>query len=150
MSEDDQNSSGSADLQQMAKQYVDLWEQQIKALAGDDALAQTMAQTMELMNAGAANVAAMMQKAATQGNGTENRTGADDGSDNSADKNAGNAATERKAGAHAKAAGAAPGRTEPDVRELTLRIAELERRLARLEGLTEPSGKIAAKKSGKS
>ena len=70
MSEDDQNSSGSADLQQMAKQYVDLWEQQIKALAGDDALAQTMAQTMELMNAGAANVAAMMQKAATQGNGT--------------------------------------------------------------------------------
>ena len=47
-------------------------------------------------------------------------------------------------------AGATSGSSESDVRELTRRIAELEKRFARLEGLTEPSGKVAPKKPRKS
>ncbi|WNK00700.1 hypothetical protein L2D14_04575 [Thalassospiraceae bacterium LMO-JJ14] len=124
------------DLQRLAREYADLWEQQIKAFTTDETLARTMAQTMELMNAGAANVAAMMQKAAqTPEAGTDDK-GHDQG--DGAD------------GSGTTSAGASSGRAEPDVRELALRIAELEKRLARLEGLTEPAGKIATGKTAKS
>ena len=137
---------GSADLEKLAKDYVDLWEQQIKAFTSDEALAHTMAQTMELMNTGAANVAAMMQKAAEPQNGTvkagaDDAAGRDAGNDADDDEDAG----ERKPGA--AAVGVASGGAEPDVHELALRVAELERRLARLEGLAEPAGKIASGKT---
>ena len=65
-------------FKRLAKEYVDLWEGQFKALAGDEALAKTMAQTMELMNAGAANVASMMQRTASSSSGGVNIKGADD------------------------------------------------------------------------
>lgn len=112
------------DLQRLAREYADLWEQQIKAFTTDETLARTMAQTMELMNAGAANVAAMMQKAAQTPEAGADDKGhdQDDGAD----------------GCGTTSAGASSGRAEPDVRELARRIAELEKRLSRLEGLTEP------------
>ncbi len=144
---------GSADLEKLAKEYVDLWEQQIKAFTTDEALARTMAQTMELMNTGAANVAAMMQKAAEQQDGTGQDGTGKAGADDAAGRDAGNDADddedagERKPGA--AAAGTASGGAEPDVHELALRVAELERRLARLEGLAEPAGKIASGKTPK-
>lgn len=73
---DDKADAAEADLQRLARDYVDLWESQIKALSSDEQLARTMAQTMELMNAGAANVAAMMQQAAAT-----TQTGAGDAAD---------------------------------------------------------------------
>lgn len=129
------------DVQRLAKEYVDLWEQQIKALAGDETLATTMAQTMELMNAGAANVAAMMQAAGTEG--AHHGTGTDAGGDT------GNGQGKRGHGSGAAAAGAASGGTKPDVGGLTVRIAELEKRLDRLESLVEPAGKVPSGKPAK-
>jgi hypothetical protein len=150
---DDTKPDGGADaggeaLQRLAREYVDLWEKQIKAFSTDETLARTMAQTMELMNAGAANVAAMMQKAAATP-----ETGTDDAADPESGHNTGNGTGPDQGhdgtGGGAAAAGAASGGAEPDVRELVQRVAELERRLARLEGLSEPAGKIAPRKTSK-
>ncbi|MDP4796088.1 MAG: hypothetical protein NWR87_04165 [Rhodospirillales bacterium] len=157
MNDDEKTDPGPEQLQHLAKQYVDLWEQQIKALSSDETLARTMAQTMELMNAGAASVAAMLKKAATEGNAAhaaegnaaQNGMGGGDGSSNSTGNDAGNATGKREDGRRAASAGAASGDTEPDVRKLTDRIAELERRLAQLEGAAQPTGKSAPRKPRK-
>ncbi|MBO6519385.1 MAG: hypothetical protein JJ900_00730 [Rhodospirillales bacterium] len=135
MSDTEKSGGGDADLQRLAKEYVDLWEQQIKAFSNDEALARTVAQTMELMTAGTANVAAMMQKAAGENAGADSERRESDNR------------SEYGAGAGAETAGTAPGDPEPDVHELALRVAELERRLARLEGLSGPAGKVAPRKT---
>ena len=149
MSDEKNPRDGEADLERLAKEYVDLWESQIKAFTSDENLARTMAQTMELMNAGAANVAAMMQHAAADAAGA--KTGAGDGSErDGADADHGeNDRSDDGNPDGAPAAGAAPGDPEPDVHELANRIAELERRLARLEGLSGPAGKVAPGKTKK-
>ena len=41
------------DLQNLAKQYLDLWQDQLGGVSKDPQTAEIMAQTMELMNAGA-------------------------------------------------------------------------------------------------
>ena len=143
MTDDPKIDTSQDDIQRLAKEYVDLWEGQFKALAGDEALAKTMAQTMELMNAGAANVASMMQRTASSSSGGVNIKGADD-----VESDAKQSVQKTQSGT--ATAGATSGSSESDVRELTRRIAELEKRLARLEGLTEPSGKVAPKKPRKS
>ena len=143
MTEDPKGGSSQDDIQRLVKEYVDLWEGQFKALAGDEALAKAMAQTMELMNAGAANVASMMQRTASSSSGGVNIKGADDVESDAKQ-------SDQKTQSGTATAGATPGSSESDVRELTRRIAELEKRLARLEGLTELSGKVAPKKPRKS
>lgn len=145
MTDDPKNDTSEDDIQRLAKEYVDLWESQIKALAGDETLAKTMAQTMELMNAGAANVAAMMQRAASSSADDMDIKGAGDvGGKSGTEQN------DQRANPNATATGAASGSPKSDISELTHRVAELEKRLARLEGLTEPAGKIAPKKPRKS
>lgn len=123
---DDEKKIDADDMQKLAREYVDLWEQQIKALAGDADLANTMAQTTELMNMGAANMAAMMQAAGTKATETSDSHGPENG---------------------APTPDAASGHSEHDAGKLTARVAELERRLDRLENLIEPSGKIAPRKT---
>lgn len=143
MSDDPKKDTPENDIQHLAKEYVDLWESQFKALAGDETLAKTMAQTMELMNAGAANVAAMMQRAASSSAEGMDIKGADDVEPDAKQ-------SDQKTNSGTATAGAASRSSESDVHELTRRVAELEERLARLEGLTEPAGKIAPKKPRKS
>ena len=140
MSDTSDKSTDQDEASRLAKEYVDLWESQFKALAGDEALAKTMAQTMELMNAGAANMATMMQRAADD----MNTKGAGD-VDSRSDAERVDPAKQPDT----KTAGTSSGSAEPDIRELTVRIAELEKRLARLEGLTEPTGKAAPGKPRK-
>ena len=53
------------DLDALAKQYLDLWQQQLGGISKDQQTAEIMAQTMELMNAGASAFATM----ATQNQG---------------------------------------------------------------------------------
>ena len=123
---DDDKKIDAQDMQKLAREYVDLWEQQIKALAGDADLAKTMAQTTELMNMGAANMAAMMQAAGTKATETSETHGPEHG---------------------APPAHAASGNSEHDAGKLAARIAKLEKRLDRLESLVEPSGKIPPRKT---
>ena len=123
---DNEKKIDADDIQKLAREYVDLGEQQIKALAGDADLAKTMAQTTELMNMGAANMAAMMQAAGTKATETSKTHGPEDG---------------------APPPDAASGNSEHDAGKLAARVAELERRLNRLESLVEPSGKIPQRKT---
>ena len=123
---DDEKKIDAEDIQKLAREYVDLWEQQIKALAGDADLAKTMAQTTELMNMGAANMAAMMQAAGTKATETSETHGPEHG---------------------APPTDSASGNSEHDADKLAARVAKLEKRLDRLESFIEPTGKIPSHKT---
>ena len=71
MAGSDENDGSAADIQRLAREYVDLWEQQVKTLAGDEGFATAMSKTFELMNAGAANMAAMAAGNMTSKQGSE-------------------------------------------------------------------------------
>ena len=111
------------DLDALAKQYLDLWQQQLGSVAKDQQTADIMAQTIELMNTGAAAFATMATK--TQGNADAN-----DPSPTSA-------------------GGAAPGAADPDLAELAGRLERLEKRLDTLESGTKKSRRKPAAKPKK-
>jgi hypothetical protein len=112
------------DLEALAKRYLDLWQEHLSGLAADPKLAEVMARTVELMNAGAAAVATMAagQAAAFARDG----------------KPPEDAAEGRGAGG-AGPATAPPASRAADslVAQLARRVAELEQRLARLEAGTQ-------------
>lgn len=117
---DDSEQDGAADpgdaIRKMAADYVDMWEQQMRALAKDEGLAETMAQTVQLMNAGAVNMASMMQSFADAGGRAQGAT--DDAADSKSD---------------AEASAPAPGDADDDLRAIARRLADIEARLDRLE-----------------
>lgn len=101
------------DLAGLAREYVDLWQKQLSEAASDEAMAGMMAQTVQLMNAGAASMAAMASSAAPNNPEPEER---------SDDHNTGASAT------------SAPSGTDNDViDDLNRRIGQLEERIAALE-----------------
>ena len=105
------------DVDGLAKRYVDFWEQHMATLNADPEVAKTIAQTMNLMSAGAAQMTTIMQGIAA----------AQHKPDNTGD-------VDRKSEAPIAASDqSAPDSPEHDVRELSRRIAELERRLTALE-----------------
>ena len=110
------------DLDALAKQYLDLWQQQLGGISKDQQTAEIMAQTMELMNAGASAFATM----ATQ--------------------NQGNADADATSSPTTTADSAAPGASDSDVAELTRRIERLEKRLDSLETGAKKSRKRTTKK----
>lgn len=124
MSEKEPKSQSNEDLQRLAKEYVDLWEQQVKALAGDDGFASAMTKTFELMNAGAASMATMAgtNVSRAQGAHDESRDDAELGADAQFSSDQGT-----------QAAGASSGHSDHDINQLLERIGELEGRVAELE-----------------
>jgi len=124
MAGSDENDGSAADIQRLAREYVDLWEQQVKTLAGDEGFATAMSKTFELMNAGAANMAAMAAGNMTSKQGSEDEPG---------NHPEFGASAQSKSGASAKAAGTPSGYSNDDVHQLLERIGELERRVAELE-----------------
>ena len=119
------------DIGALARQYVDLWQQQLSGAASDEALAGVMAQTVQLMNAGAAAMASqaasqMAQRIkeptdelGTRGNSSENNDVGDTGT----------------------APTAAPsGTDDPALGKLHRRIEQLEKRIAALETGTGGKG----------
>jgi hypothetical protein len=111
--------SETPDLEALARRYLDLWEAQLSALAGDPALAEQMSRLVAAL--GSAGLAAAAAWSATQGR--EHPVG-------SATTSSG------PAGGHAP--GTAPLRAASDDRdrglgELARRLAALEERIAALE-----------------
>ena len=125
------------DLDALAKRYLDLWQDQLGAVSKDRETAEIMAQTMELMNAGATAFATM---AAAQEN--PNKGNADD------DANAAPTDTPRTDRGTAAAA-AAPGASDSDLDELARRLERLEKRLDTLEAGAAKSRPGARKKPRK-
>ncbi len=133
------------DLEHLAKRYLDLWQDQLAGMASDVDIQETIARTIELMNASGAAFASMAQSAMEDGSLAEtfaktaegitpNRPGCEDNDrhEKPSQEKAGD-----KSGARAspgtKAPATPPSAANPDINELTSRIAALEERIAALE-----------------
>ena len=124
MAGSDENDGSAADIQRLAREYVDLWEQQVKTLAGDEGFATAMSKTFELMNAGAASMATMATGTTPFKQGSEDEPG---------DHPEFGASAQSKSGSISKASGTSSGYSNGDVHQLLERISELECRVAELE-----------------
>ncbi len=106
--------SDPPDLDDLARRYLDLWQDQLSALADDDEVAEVMARTLELMTTGAAALARNARADA------DDRAHPEDGT---------------------QAAPPARGGADPDLAELAGRVGALEERIAALEaGTGRPGG----------
>jgi hypothetical protein len=104
------------DLASLAERYLDLWQEQVAALANDPALAAAMAGLLRVFDA-----AARLADRGRQGAGGE----------------LGTADAAAAPGGTAAAAAASRG-SQPDHAELARRLAECEARLAALEAAARP------------
>ena len=127
------------DLQALAKQYLDLWQDQLGGVSKDPQTTEIMAQTMELMNSGAQAFATMAATVQHAGNFNGNDQGGSDGNKPSPNPS-GNDAVPRPAGA-------ASGAADPDLAEFARRLERIEGRLDTLEAASKKSRKKPAKKS---
>ncbi|MEX2642959.1 MAG: hypothetical protein WD270_05870 [Acetobacterales bacterium] len=117
------------DLAGLARRFVELWESQVLALAADPQYAEMARRITQLaltqMSLQGKAGAAMMRMAAEMSD--ESQRGGKGGT-------SGNGAAPAGAAAGAAAAAAAPGGADPAVDEFAGRLADVERRLAELEG----------------
>jgi len=127
------------DLQDLAKQYLDLRQDQLGGVSKDPQTVEIMAQTMELMNSGAQAFANLATAAQNSMN-----TGATDQGDND-----GNAppAPFSNTGASSPPDGAASGDADPDLAEFSRRLERIEKRLDTLEAASRKSRRKPSKKS---
>ena len=134
--------SEPTDLDALAKRYLDLWQDQLGGIAKDEKASEIMAQTMELMNAGAATFAAMTTAARGQENGEDhdNATGKRPGSQRPATRSRGGPPD------GPPSAAASHGGSEPDLAEFARRLERLEERLTALEAGSKKSRRKPAKK----
>jgi hypothetical protein len=136
------------DLDQLAKQYLDLWQDHMQSMAADPQVTETMSQMTQMMTGSATAFAALAQQALNAGKHpgqtreTQTHDQADDGR---------GAAAPASGGAGTPAPGAAHGGTDLDMAELARRLDGIERRLAALEagtgGARKGPGKSAPKRS---
>ena len=111
------------DLNALAKEYLDLWQQQLAETARDGTLAKTMSDAVRLMSAGAAQIAANMPQPAGMDTDGVTSGASTDHSQPDTDTSTSGAA----------AAGAAHRDDDGVLDELNRRIAELEERVRILE-----------------
>lgn len=102
-------------LDQLAQQYLDLWQEHLSDLAGNDEMADAIAKSIELMNGSAAAFAKMAESNPSQAR----------------DENDGDNTTTASGTAPT---GLAPGHSDDVLDQLSRRIGELEQRVAELEG----------------
>ena len=134
--------SEPTDLDALAKRYLDLWQDQLGGVAKDEKAAEIMAQTIELMNAGAATFAAMTTAARGQENGEDH-----DNATGNRPSNPRPAARNRGGPQDGPRSAAAPhGGSEPDLAEFARRLERLEERLTALEAGFKKSRRKTANK----
>ncbi|HVI50730.1 MAG TPA: hypothetical protein VM661_05920 [Candidatus Sulfotelmatobacter sp.] len=123
------------DLQQLARRYMDLWQDQMAAVVNDPKLAESMAQAYTLMTKSAAAIAQATNIKA----GDANAKGAHEP----------NTDSPLSSGAASGAAAPAVPSDEPglDAAVLARRVAELEERVLRLEAALAAGGGQPAAKS---
>ena len=138
------------DLDKLAQQYLDLWQTQLAGMAADREVADLMARTLELMNAGAAGFANAAQQAMTQtGMATTKDSGSPDDGRPDATGSSSTATASGGAGAGPAPAAAPSGAANHDLDDLAGRVAALEKRMAELEAGTGGSRKRAPAKPRK-
>ena len=136
--------SDQADADELARRYLDLWQDQMSALAADQDFARALQQVMTGMGlAGTTTPAAWTglmagMVPATQGDATADAQG-----------RTGKRTAPPGTPPGTPTSGIAPGDSGADVDELARRLAALEKRVAALEGGPAPSRRSAARKSRK-
>lgn len=106
------------DLDALARQYLDLWQEQLSALGAEGEMAESIAKSIELMNVLAAAFANMAGSAAVKARDNDHDEG-----------RPGNSAEASRTAP----VGPALKHSDPVVDQLTKRIAQLEKRIAKLE-----------------
>ncbi|MHA1567718.1 MAG: hypothetical protein ACTSX7_20590 [Alphaproteobacteria bacterium] len=120
-------------LEELARRYMDLWEEQLTAVAGDQALADQMGKLFEAMRQGAG---AIIPASGDPGAGTTDEA-ADDAKGQPADNPTG-----------AATAGVASERGDGDMAEFVRRLTTVEKRLAALERKAGGKGRATAPRGG--
>lgn len=119
------------DLDEMARNYLDLWQEHLKTISQDGETMDVLARTVALMNSGAAAFTA-----GAKGYAPNNETtGADTQADNIT---------------RPKTAGASPEPAGPELAQCLERIAILEKRVADLEKFQPRKSKPKSRSSRKS
>ena len=131
------------DLNGLAKQYLDLWQQQLGGIAEDDQAAEIMARTVELMNAGASTFAAMA--ATAQGYPTRS----DEDANARSSESPRSFQSQQSDGSVAPSPAAAPVASDHDLAEFARRLKRLEERVAAMEAGAKKSRRKTAKKPRK-
>ena len=137
--------SDPPDLDALAKRYLDLWQDQLGGIAKDRQTAEIMAQTIELMNAGATAFASMAAAQENPNKDNPNKGNAD--ADNA--PTAGNPNAPPRTDRGTNAAAAPPGASDSDLDELARRLDRLEKRLDTLEAGARKSRRHTRKKPRK-
>ena len=135
------------DIDQLAKQYLDLWQDHLKTMAADPQVAETMSQVTQMMTGSATAFAAMAgqaMKTQTANKDTDSHPH-DQRTDDDHDAAAQDARTTRTHGPGAAADAAAHGGADIDMAKLARRLDGIERRLAALEAGAGGTGKGAGK-----
>jgi hypothetical protein len=113
--------SKPTEIEKLADQFIALWQQQLAAVAADDTLAETTMRMAHMFTAGAAAAGAAAETPEKDGGLDRN------------DEAAGSTGDDRRP-TGAKTGGDAPVDDSGELEQLSRRVAELEERLARLEG----------------
>ena len=108
------NASDTPDLDELARKYLDLWQEHLNALAENGETMDALARTVALMNSGAAAFTSTVA-----GKTSDDKTGRDD--------------TSGTDGVKPETPGAAHEPANPDMAQCLERIAALEQRVAELE-----------------
>ena len=108
----------SPDLEDLARKYMNLWQEHLNALAGNQDAANVMAQTMAMMSSGA--------QAFADAAGASAPPSPEGGNDSTSDRPPSTAHSD--------------GDTGPDVADLNQRLTALEERVAELESRTSGHG----------
>jgi len=113
------------DLDELARRYLDLWQEHLCDLSADGEIAQTVAKSIELMNGSAAAFAKMAETSLQQSGDNNHDAGH-------------RANTDHPTGT--SPAGPASDNSDAILDQLTRRIGELEKRIADLESAPEGKG----------
>jgi len=123
------------EIDDLAAQYLDLWQEQLGSLARKEDTAELMAKTLELMNSGSLAFSAMAQAASDSLAGQPGKDTQDASSQT------------QQIGPQTSAP--ASGNPDPNVAQLLKRIAALEERIIALESGPAKTGRKPARKSTK-
>ena len=117
------------DIEKLAKDYMDLWQEHLTAASQDQNTAEIMAKTMAMMNSGAATFANAISNAA-KSSGTSGEMQQDPQNDHGVTNST---RAEKASSAGASPASLSPEHSDPVVDQLLERIALLEERITQLE-----------------
>ncbi len=113
-------------LDELARQYLDLWQEHLSDLAADEEMAEAIAKSIELMNGSAAAIARMTAQNAAE---ESKDTTYDEGHSSTINQDPGTATP-----------GPAYGNPDDVLDQLSRRIAQLEKRIAKLESASGDGG----------